>query len=125
MYFVSSADWMTRNLYRRIECGAPILEPKIKEFLGNVLELSLSDNVKATYIDELLNNIPKRDGQKLIRTQKEMYNVVEQFNQLPPFIIEYSDRAEGAERVIVPRMGREPRTKQSWLGRMVFRKKSR
>lgn len=125
LYFVSSADWMTRNLYRRIECGAPILEPKIKEFLGNVLELSLSDNVKATYIDELLNDIPKRDGQKLIRTQKEMYNVVEQFNQLPPFIIEYSDRAEGAERVIVPRMGREPRTKQSWLGRMVFRKKSR
>lgn len=123
LYFVSSADWMTRNLYRRIECGAPILEPKIKGFLGDVLELCLSDNVKATYIDEELNNVPKVDGEKPTRTQKEMYRVVERFNQLPPFVIEHSDRVEEPEQVVVPRMGREPRTKQSWLSKMVFRKK--
>lgn len=125
LYFVSSADWMTRNLYRRIECGAPVLEPKIKQFLGDVLELCMSDNVKATYIDENLENIPKQDGDRPIRTQMEMYHVVERFNKLPLFTQEPVKpvKEEPAEQVVVPRMGREPRTKQSWLGKLLFGRK--
>lgn len=123
LYFIASADWMTRNLYRRIECGAPVLEPKIKESLGEVLELCLSDNVKATYVDENLENVPKHDGGKPIRTQKEMYAVVERYNRLPPFGDKSLSKELSADQVVVPRMGREPRTKQSWLGKMIFRKK--
>lgn len=124
LYFVSSADWMTRNLYRRIECGAPVLEPKIKEFLGDVLELCMTDNVKASFINEELENVPKKDGESSIRTQMEMYTVVKRFNQLPPFRKEEKVNSKEVEQVVVPRMSREPRTKQSWLGKLLFRKKS-
>ncbi|CQB86810.1 Polyphosphate kinase [Chlamydia trachomatis] len=118
--FVSSADWMTRNLYRRIECGAPVLEPGIKAFLKEVLQLCLSDNVKATYLSSELENIPKRDHpEKAIRTQEEMYRVVERFNHQPPFYIS----SEVKEQVEVPSLERTPRSKQSWLNQLIFRKK--
>lgn len=45
--FISSADWMTRNLTRRIECMTPILDKQIKTMLVNLLLLNLQDNVKA------------------------------------------------------------------------------
>ncbi|MDY3885535.1 polyphosphate kinase 1 [Porphyromonas somerae] len=119
-YYVSSADWMTRNLYRRIECGAPVLAPEIKEFLGKVLDLCLSDNVKATYLSSELENIPKRDHpEKAIRTQEEMYRVVKGFNHLPPFTTCHLPE----EQVKVPRLERTPRTKQSWLGQLIFGQK--
>lgn len=124
LYFISSADWMRRNLYRRIESAAPIYEPKIKEYLGEVLHLALSDNVKACYVDEHLDNVPKESNNEApLRTQVEMYKVVEHFNQLPPFIVDTPAHAKNSERVLVPKMFREPRAKASWLGRMVFGKK--
>lgn len=45
--WLSSADWMTRNLFRRIELMCPVFEPKLKRTLIRILELSLQDNVKA------------------------------------------------------------------------------
>lgn len=86
LYYISSADWMGRNLYRRIECATPVVEPMIKNFLQDILDTCLTDNVKAVYVDEHLNNVPKRvPGESPIRTQEKLYNVVEHFNSLPPF----------------------------------------
>lgn len=86
LMYVASADWMRRNLYKRIECAAPIKEPKIKEFLKNLLKLCLADNVNAYYINEHLENIPKRDNSEVpIRTQMKMYDLVRDFVTLPPF----------------------------------------
>ncbi|UQZ83134.1 Polyphosphate kinase [Paenibacillus konkukensis] len=45
--YISSADWMTRNLTRRIELICPVFDKQIQESLIRILELSLSDNVKA------------------------------------------------------------------------------
>ncbi|QSR85483.1 polyphosphate kinase 1 [Methylacidimicrobium sp. B4] len=46
--YLSSADWMPRNLYRRIEVAFPVEDPEIKKRLrGEILELYLSDCVKA------------------------------------------------------------------------------
>lgn len=45
--FLSSADWMTRNLTRRIELMCPVRDPALTEVLIQILRLSLADNVKA------------------------------------------------------------------------------
>ncbi|MDF2663107.1 MAG: polyphosphate kinase [Paenibacillus sp.] len=45
--WLSSADWMTRNLTRRIELMCPVFDPGLKEMLIHILRISLSDNVKA------------------------------------------------------------------------------
>jgi polyphosphate kinase len=45
--YLSSADWMTRNLMRRIELMCPIFDPKVRTTLINILHLNLRDNVKA------------------------------------------------------------------------------
>lgn len=81
LFFISSADWMSRNLYRRIECAAPVYDPKIKAFLRKVLDVCLSDNVNATLLDENLRNNPiePKAGEPLIRTQMELYHTVRDF----------------------------------------------
>ncbi|OIJ16718.1 RNA degradosome polyphosphate kinase [Anaerobacillus alkalilacustris] len=45
--FLSSADWMTRNMERRIEILFPIIDNKIKDRIKNILEIMIKDNVKA------------------------------------------------------------------------------
>ena len=46
-YYVGSADWMTRNLDKRVEAIAPVEDPDIREQLRFVLELGFADNRKA------------------------------------------------------------------------------
>ncbi|WP_376745659.1 RNA degradosome polyphosphate kinase [Paenibacillus sedimenti] len=45
--YLSSADWMTRNLTRRIELMCPVLDGQLKKMMIQILSLSLNDNVKA------------------------------------------------------------------------------
>ena len=45
--FILSADWMTRNLNRRIEVGTPVYDPAIRRQLKEVFEMQWRDNVKA------------------------------------------------------------------------------
>lgn len=72
--YLTSADWMRRNLNRRIETAFPILEPSIKQKIIDILQIQLKDNVKACWIDEHLNNIFKRkEGEEPVRSQMEIY----------------------------------------------------
>lgn len=48
--YLSSADWMTRNLTRRIELMCPVRDNKIRKQIVKILELSLKDNVKASFL---------------------------------------------------------------------------
>lgn len=48
--YLSSADWMTRNLTRRIELMCPISDRIIRNQIVKILELSLQDNVKASFL---------------------------------------------------------------------------
>jgi len=50
-FFIGSADWMYRNLSRRIEVIAPILAPGSKEELWEVLDISLRDRRQAWTLD--------------------------------------------------------------------------
>ena len=44
-YFLSSADWMPRNLDRRVEVAFPILDPHIQDQLFEILSIQLADTV--------------------------------------------------------------------------------
>ena len=45
--YLSSADWMTRNLTRRIELMCPVLDREMKKMMIQILNVTLHDNVKA------------------------------------------------------------------------------
>lgn len=72
--FLTSADWMRRNLNRRIETAFPILAPEIKKDILHILDLQLQDNVKACRIDNRLrNNFKRDDNPRKIRSQWAIY----------------------------------------------------
>ena len=54
--YISSADWMTRNLDRRIEVACPIHSPEIRSELKELLRIQLRDNTKARILDSDLTN---------------------------------------------------------------------
>ena len=73
--YISSADWMKRNLYRRIEAAIPIYDKDIKQELLDMLNIQLKDNIKARIINENLENIiiKREPGQRKIRSQEKTY----------------------------------------------------
>ena len=76
--YISSADWMVRNLDHRVEATCPVLDDQIKKELKDILEIQLADNVKARWLDnDLSNQYKKEQSKKKIRSQIEIY-------QLPP-----------------------------------------
>lgn len=73
LMFISSADWMGRNLDHRVEVAAPILDEGIRADIRKTLDFQLSDNQKARIIDaEQQNNYVEEDGFK-IRSQQETH----------------------------------------------------
>ncbi|HBN19346.1 MULTISPECIES: RNA degradosome polyphosphate kinase [Parabacteroides] len=72
--FLTSADWMRRNLNRRIETAFPILNAEIKQCIIDILKIQLQDNVKACLIDEhLYNNFKRDDNPVKVRAQLAIY----------------------------------------------------
>lgn len=73
--FISSADWMTRNLDHRVECSCPILDKELQKELMDILDIQLEDNVKARILDNKLQNryVPD-EGEKHVRSQEETYH---------------------------------------------------
>ena len=73
--FISSADWMVRNIDHRVEATCPIHDKEIQEELKEILAIQLADNVKARILDNELSNIyVENEHQKKIRSQIETYN---------------------------------------------------
>jgi polyphosphate kinase len=72
--YLSSADWMERNLHRRIETIFPIYAPHIRKQILDLIEIQMNDNVKSRYIDVKKTNTYKRDTTDLAyRSQIETY----------------------------------------------------
>jgi polyphosphate kinase len=73
--YISSADWMVRNLDHRVEATCPVLDETIRQELKDILDIQFSDNVKARWLDnELLNKYKRDHSEKKIRSQIEIYN---------------------------------------------------
>ena len=71
-YYMGSADWMPRNLDKRVEIIIPIEDEEIKEKVRHVLEVYIADNEKAYYMQS--NGTYKKlntKGQKLVNSQMQ------------------------------------------------------
>lgn len=83
LVYISSADWMSRNLDHRIEVGTPILDPRIKQQISDIMEIHFTDTVKARKIDaSLSNDYVSRGNKKKIRSQLQIYSYIKQKEKL-------------------------------------------
>jgi polyphosphate kinase len=72
--YLSSADWMVRNLDHRVEAACPILHLPLKNELIEILQIQLKDNVKARVLDtDFHNNYVTSRRDKTVRSQHEIY----------------------------------------------------
>ncbi|PXZ04132.1 polyphosphate kinase 1 [Gilliamella apicola] len=73
--YISSADWMPRNLDNRIEVGVKIFDPILKSTIHDIFNLQCNDNVKARIIDkDNTNNYVQRGNKKKVRAQHAIYD---------------------------------------------------
>ena len=73
--YISSADWMSRNIDGRIEVATPIYDERLKQRIMDILELQLSDTCKARVIDaDQKNEYVKRGNRRKIRSQVAIYD---------------------------------------------------
>jgi polyphosphate kinase len=73
--YISSADWMVRNIDHRVEATCPILDERIKQELKDILNIQLEDNVKARWLNnEQTNDYVRTDQTEQIRSQVETYH---------------------------------------------------
>ena len=77
-YYMGSADWMNRNLHSRIEVCFPLYNKELCNEIGHILDLQLSDNIKAVLLTPTLENryIPSTDGKQGIAAQAAIYEYV-------------------------------------------------
>lgn len=74
--YLGSADWMNRNIYRRIEVCFPVFDKKIKREILSILKLQLADNVKSVVLnDQLANVVLPRTG-KANQSQHQIYELL-------------------------------------------------
>ena len=71
--YLTSADWMQRNLHRRIEVAFPLYTESLKRQIIDILKIQLADNQSAVWIDENLQNVCKRNDQPPVRAQEAIY----------------------------------------------------
>ena len=79
--FISSADWMGRNLNRRVELMVPVRDPDCKSAILDVLEASFRDNIKSHYLNDKGEYGQRRELVKEMsaslpfRSQQEIYRM--------------------------------------------------
>jgi len=74
LFYISSADWMTRNLDHRIEVACPIYDEELKKHLRMKIEVQLADNVKARIINDVQDNNYVRNDAPPVHSQLVLYN---------------------------------------------------
>lgn len=88
--YISSADWMVRNLDHRVEASCPITDEGIKNELKEILNIQLNDNVKARWLDKDLNNeYIQSDNEISVRSQIETYKYLHKKTLIPVEISSY------------------------------------
>jgi polyphosphate kinase len=74
--YITSADWMSRNLDSRSEVAVPILDTEVKKQIKDIINIQLSGNTKVRILDKLQQNLYKKakPGERKVRVQDEIYN---------------------------------------------------
>ncbi|MCX7727860.1 MAG: polyphosphate kinase 1 [Bacteroidia bacterium] len=80
--FISSADWMTRNLDQRSEVATPIYDETLKEIIKTLLKIQLSGNQKVRIIDRHQTNKykPVEPGTPVFRAQDKTYEYIRELS---------------------------------------------
>jgi len=77
--FISSADWMERNMDNRIEVGCPIYDKRLQQRIVDIMEIQFQDTLKARVIDNAqTNHYVARGNRKKLRSQVEIYHYLKQ-----------------------------------------------
>jgi polyphosphate kinase len=71
--YISSADWMTRNIENRVEVTCPIYDEDIKKEIIDTFNISWSDNVKARLLTDSQENEYRRNDKEKVRSQFATY----------------------------------------------------
>lgn len=89
LFYISSADWMFRNLDSRSEVSVPIFDSGLKEQLRTYLSIQLADNTKARIINRKQDNsLRKSHGNRSRRCQEDIgrwFSGKADFQRLPAF----------------------------------------
>ena len=72
--FISSADWMTRNLDNRVEVTCPILQDDLKNEILDIFNICWSDNIKARMVNVNFDDKSRVSNKNEYRSQKNIYN---------------------------------------------------
>ena len=74
--FISSADWMVRNLDHRVEVACPIIDKEIQTELSHIMNIQLKENEKARILDAVLSNqyVVPEEGQPWLRSQVAIHD---------------------------------------------------
>lgn len=85
-YYISSADWMPRNLDRRVEVACPIYDKELQTEIRETLEIQFADNVKARIINDQQDNQYRQDDAPATRSQADVYNYYKNSVELPTLV---------------------------------------
>jgi polyphosphate kinase len=75
--FLGSADWMNRNIYRRIEVCFPVYDQNIRAEIMQIIDLQLNDNVQAVMLNEDLQNASIEKHEPLVHSQRGIYELLQ------------------------------------------------
>lgn len=76
--FMGSADWMNRNIYRRIEVCFPVYDELLKQQMRHIIALQLADNIQAVKINSALDNELVQNNDKPLQSQTAIYHFLNQ-----------------------------------------------
>ncbi|MBV6654717.1 MAG: polyphosphate kinase 1 [Mameliella sp.] len=93
LIYLSSADWMSRNLSYRVETAFPIYAEHVRQQIKDFITIQMSDNVKARVVDASSSNqYCKDDSDLAIRSQMETYY----------YIKRHADQEPGLDHEVMP-----------------------
>jgi len=77
--FISSADWMIRNLDHRVEVACPVYDTEIQKELIDILNIQLAENVKGRILDNEQTNkyVQRREDEAVVRSQVAIYQYLQ------------------------------------------------
>ena len=70
--YISSADWMTRNLDYRIEVGAPVLDADLRDRINTIFRIQCNDNQKARILDKDQKNEYVKAGENAVPVRSQI-----------------------------------------------------
>ena len=105
-YYCASADWMPRNLERRVEILFPVNSPKLRKKLDHILKLQLADNEKAHELQKDGNYLRVKDIKKAENILTESINSQWMFAREAEEAYKNANHEENS-RVFIPKMAVE------------------